>query len=90
MSADYGRRARITFVFVGLVGLYPLADYLARNSETRVERRYEAENAAVVAALPERYVKNTYHLPNCEDLADVGCPVIRVIPVAMPTACDGQ
>jgi hypothetical protein len=87
-AADLGRHARITFVFAGLAGLYPLGDFLADNSPRRIQRRYETENAAVIAALPERYVKNTYHLPDPADAEtdDIGCPAVHVIPVAMPTA----
>ena len=60
MSADLGRRARVTFVFAGLAGLFPLADYLSDNSAPSLERRYHRENAAVIAAVPEAYTANAY------------------------------
>ena len=64
----------MTFVFSGLALLYPLAGYLSDNSAHCTERRYARENAAVIAALPEAYVLNTYPEtgPICDE--DFGCP----------------
>ena len=68
ISADLGRRARVTFVFAGLAGLFPLGNYLSDNSTRSIERRYSRENAAVIAAVPEAYAANAY--PACGPLED--------------------
>ena len=78
MSADLGRRARVTFVFAGLAALFPLADYLSDNSAHSIQRRYSRENAAVLAAVPQAYAANAY--PACgsldeEDEEAVSCNV---------------
>ena len=73
-SLDLGRRARVTLVFSGLAALYPLGNYLSDNSTHCIERRYARENAAVIAALPEAYVTNSYPETGPCDDADLGCP----------------